>query len=636
MPGCELPQGSFPDPVPHLFPGRDGPGSAHHPDIQVGQGEQGAVQSGNGLVTEGLAPETGEIPLEFPSKVGRGEVAGIPAEELVGPLPGQDPFVAKLPGRSGDQELGHCNGHIGGIRVGDDREHGIQRFGNIAFCQLHEAAGEIHQVRCPTGMGEVVRSGKAHRKAGPAGKEGHEGGIDSSGEGADSLITSQPDCGENGLLKPGLRCIDPDPADHLPVADHDPGFDVPRNNSVEVPGGAPVPGEKEFAAEPADLLGMAGQDLLKFRESKPPAPELYPAPEVYLHGPPLEFISLTAGTSSLIPFVDAPRSFIALPIKPPGMVRMVAVDLGATNTRAAVLDQGGRITDKEEVRTPAGGADPAILPRFLSGLITKVCGSPLPDDIAGIGLSVAGPVDIRRGILLNPPNMTFRDVPVTAPLSERFGIPVRMVNDCHAGIVGEISYGAAKGRRNAVYITISTGIGAGVLANGRILLGRDGNAAEVGHFHVDDTYNLVCGCGHSGHWEGYASGRYLPWFFAQWCHYHGKPHWGPDAAEDIFRSARQGDDDVLRFLEELSRINARAVSDIVVAYDPELIIFDGSVLRSNADLLLGPMIDAVDRYLRLPELAMTNLDGDAPLLGAGVIARGYDTEYGDFAAMIAE
>ncbi|NYT08262.1 MAG: ROK family protein [Methanomicrobiales archaeon] len=318
------------------------------------------------------------------------------------------------------------------------------------------------------------------------------------------------------------------------------------------------------------------------------------------------------------------------------MVHVVAVDVGATNTRAAVLERDGRTGDRMEVKTPAGGADPSILTGFLSGLITRVAGGALPDDTAGIGLSIAGPVDIRQGILLNPPNMTFRDVPVTGPLSEEFGIPVRMINDCHAGLIGEVSFGAAKGRQNAVYITLSTGIGAGVLENGRILLGRDGNAAEVGHFHVDDTYDLVCGCGYSGHWEGYASGKYLPWFFSQWCHYHGKPHWGPDAAEDIFRSARGGDDDVLRFLEELSAINARAVSDIIVAYDPDLIIFDGSVIRSNADLLLGPMIDAVDRYLSLPEMVMTALDGNAPLLGAGVIARGYDTEYGNFATLTSE
>ena len=312
------------------------------------------------------------------------------------------------------------------------------------------------------------------------------------------------------------------------------------------------------------------------------------------------------------------------------MMRVVAVDLGATNTRASLLDDGGRVWKKIEAKTPAGGADPAILTGFLSGLIRRACGGSVPSGISGIGLSVAGPVDIRRGILLNPPNLPFRDVPLITMLSGELGVPVRMVNDCHAGLIGELTYGVARGRKNVAYITISTGIGGGVLTDGRILLGRDGNAAEIGHFHVDDTYNLTCGCGHSGHWEGYASGKHLPWFFAQWCHYHGKPHWGPDKAEDIFLSAREGDDDMMRFLGDLSRINARAVSDVIVAYDPELIVFDGSVIRSNADLLLPPMKDSVDHYLMVPDMLMTGLQGDAPLLGAGVIAGGYDTRFGDF------
>ena len=312
------------------------------------------------------------------------------------------------------------------------------------------------------------------------------------------------------------------------------------------------------------------------------------------------------------------------------MVRVVAVDIGATNARAAFIDKDGRITEKIEGRTPVGGGDPAIIIGFLSGLISRLSGGKLPDDIAGIGLSVAGPVDIRHGVLLNPPNMQFRDVPLTAPLSREFGVPVHMLNDCHAGILGELLFGKAKCRQDVVYITISTGIGSGVVSNGRILLGRAGNAAEIGHFHVDSTYDLTCGCGHSGHWEGYSSGRYLPWFFSEWCHYHGRAHWGPCKVEDIFLSARGGDDDVLRFIEELARINARGVSDVIVAYDPELIILDGGVMLANADLLLQPMIDAVDRYLELPEIILTGLKGDAPLLGASVIAGGFEIECGNF------
>ncbi len=311
------------------------------------------------------------------------------------------------------------------------------------------------------------------------------------------------------------------------------------------------------------------------------------------------------------------------------MVCTVAIDLGATRTRVAVFDHRARQGERIEERTPAGTSDPAILISFLSGMIRKVS-TTISGDIGAIGISAAGPVDIRRGILRNPPNMAFRDVSLCDPLSREFGVPVRMVNDCHAGLIGEIEAGAARGRDNVVYITISTGIGGGVCANGRILLGRGGNAVEIGHFHVDDTYDLPCSCGYRGHWEGYSSGRFLPFFFAQWCHYHGRPHWGPDRARDIFASARQGDDDVLRFIRDLVRINARGVSDVIVAYDPDLIVFDGTVMRENSDLLLGPLGGEVDRFLDLPEMVLSGLGGDAPLTGAAVIAEGYETPYGDF------
>jgi glucokinase len=315
------------------------------------------------------------------------------------------------------------------------------------------------------------------------------------------------------------------------------------------------------------------------------------------------------------------------------MEKLIAIDLGATHTRTAVVDASGAVKERIRRKTPGEGTDAAHLTGFLAELIRQVCDGPVPHDVVGIGLSVAGPIDLCRGVLLNPPNMPFRNVPLTGLLADETGLPVRMVNDCHAGLLGELLYGVARGRENVVYITISTGIGGGVLANGRILLGRDGNAAEIGHLHVDCTYDCACGCGGSGHWEGYASGRHLPSFFARWCEFHGKTCRRPDRAEDIFIPAREGDRNALLFLEEVSRINARAVSDVIVAYDPELIVFDGSVMLANADLLLGPLIDGVDRYLELPEMVLTGLDGDAPLLGAAVIARGYDTPFGDFTSL---
>ena len=309
---------------------------------------------------------------------------------------------------------------------------------------------------------------------------------------------------------------------------------------------------------------------------------------------------------------------------------VVAVDLGATTTRVALAGQGGELAGIITSPTPASGGSAEIVTRHLSDLIGRAlsrAGVPSP---AAIGISACGPIDHRKGAIVNPPNLPFREIPLVEPLAAGFGVPVRLANDCHAGVLGEVVFGAGAGSPDLVYITLSTGIGGGVVSNGRIVLGRDGNAAEIGHFHIDSTWNLPCGCGATGHWEGYASGRFLPRFFARWCEAagHSPGDRGDVSPGEIFSRARAGDPAALGFLGALGVVNGRGISDVIVAYDPSLIVLDGSVILRNEDLLLPGLLPHVDRFLPLPEIRLTALDGLAPLLGASVLARGYETAIG--------
>jgi glucokinase len=308
---------------------------------------------------------------------------------------------------------------------------------------------------------------------------------------------------------------------------------------------------------------------------------------------------------------------------------VVAVDLGATTTRVALFGPGGEILGRVASPTPGSGDSPDIVTRHLAGLIRRVLPAGKGSSPVAIGVSACGPVDHRRGSVIRPPNLPFGEIPLTAPLGAEFGLPVRLANDCHAGVLGEVVFGAGAGCQNLVYITLSTGIGGGVICNGRLVLGRDGNAAEIGHFHVDSTYNLPCGCGGTGHWEAYSSGRYIPAFFACWCdqkRFRGETD--TSSAAGIFASAKKGDPVALGFMKALGEINGRGVSNVIVAYDPSRIILDGSVALENEDLILSNLLPCVDRFLPLPEIRLTALDGLAPLYGASVIARGYDTVVG--------
>lgn len=300
---------------------------------------------------------------------------------------------------------------------------------------------------------------------------------------------------------------------------------------------------------------------------------------------------------------------------------VIAVDLGATNTRVATVSLVGSIVRLLVAPTPNSGPSSRIIPDLIMSLIRELGLSGDQRDFAGIGISTAGPVDPTTGMLVNPPNISFTKVPLVEPIGRELGLPVRLLNDCHAGVVGELLYGGAKGRDNIVYLTLSTGIGAGVVSGGRLLFGREGNAAEVGHFFVDSRYDMICGCGHPGHWEGYASGRYIPLFFARWAEIHGYPisDWA-SSARTIFQAAQHGNPRASAFVEELGRICARGLSDIIVAYDPALVILDGPVIRENADLLLPLIRDFTDRFLPCPELIISPLGGNAPLLGAAAVA----------------
>ena len=312
------------------------------------------------------------------------------------------------------------------------------------------------------------------------------------------------------------------------------------------------------------------------------------------------------------------------------MRNVIAADLGATNTRVARFGERGTIIGKVMViPTPQGGSSPSVITDHLIAAIREKC-PPGSADVEGIGISAAGPVDFSRGTVVHPPNMPFTEIPVVRPLEKEFGVPVRLANDCLTGILGEACFGAARGFRDVVYVTISTGIGAGIISGGRVLLGSSGNAGEVGHFPVDSWYNVPCSCGFPGHWEGYASGKHIPEFFIVWERMGnpGQAEFDATTARGIFSAAQEGNPRALAFVETVGRMNARGISAIVVAYDPQLIVLDGAIVIENSELIIPPIERYADRFLPLPKIRLTELQGFAPLMGASVIARGYTTPFG--------
>lgn len=308
-------------------------------------------------------------------------------------------------------------------------------------------------------------------------------------------------------------------------------------------------------------------------------------------------------------------------MEPDSRAVAIAVDLGATNLRVALIAEDGGILCRVHTRTPVKPGDPGYL---MDGVISLIRDT-IPDDrirsCRGIGVSAAGPVNLSAGTIENPPNIPISRIPVVGPLQESFCLPVRFWNDCFSGAVGEARFGAGKGCPCFVYLTLSTGIGAGVFEDKHLMKGFSGNFAEVGHFTVDTTYDLSCGCGGTGHWEAYGSGRFIPTFFRSFCNAEGldSSGIGDETAEKIFSSAREGHPAAIRFLEILGRIQAVGLSSVISAYDPGRIILDGSVVQGNwhfFETRVIPHVRAMSGHM--PEILRSPLRGDAPLLGAAL------------------
>ena len=172
---------------------------------------------------------------------------------------------------------------------------------------------------------------------------------------------------------------------------------------------------------------------------------------------------------------------------------LVAVDIGATNIRVASGGPDGihmKLKEKTSTESPSGVSQQII------DLIHRLDVKP-----EGIGIGAIGPINIETGEIRGTPNLPFDRIPIVRPLKDVFNVPVSMLNDCTVGVLGEWKHGAGKGYNNLAYITLSTGLGGGVIVDGHILKGKDGNAAEIGHFTVDPDSTLRCGCGCMGHWE---------------------------------------------------------------------------------------------------------------------------------------
>jgi len=307
----------------------------------------------------------------------------------------------------------------------------------------------------------------------------------------------------------------------------------------------------------------------------------------------------------------------------------VGLDIGGTKINGGVVDSNGKVIARARRETPAQDAD--AIAHEAADLIRELSKD---RDVVAAGVACAGFIDKSGATVLFAPNLAWRDEPLKQRLESIADIPVIIENDANAAAWGEFTHGVGRDADDMVLVTVGTGIGGGVVVDGRLLRGAWGVAAELGHLRVVPD-GIRCGCGNRGCWEQYASGNALV-REARELVASGTPLaarladlCGHDPAAlkgaDVTRAAMDGDPAALELLTDLGTWIGEGAASVAAVLDPELIVIGGGVADAG-DLLLDPSRAAFRRQLtgrgHRPEakFALASLGNDAGMIGAAALA----------------
>ncbi len=269
----------------------------------------------------------------------------------------------------------------------------------------------------------------------------------------------------------------------------------------------------------------------------------------------------------------------------------ISIDLGGTQIRAALVDRTSAILQRTSELTRAT-AGPEIVIGQIASLAAQVSDGVDQQHIVGAGVSSPGPIDTKSGMALNIPTLAgFADYPLLTKLIERLAMPVHLENDAIAAAIGEWRFGAGKGCASIVYVTVSTGLGGGVIVDNQVLRGKRGLAGHVGHmtFVMDGE---LCGCGNAGCFEAYASGTaFTNRAIAAAADAQtslGKDGKAIDAAA-VFAAAREGDSLARSLVALESDYLGRGFASLMHLYSPDVLIMGGGLSNCFDDMRDGIM-----------------------------------------------
>lgn len=298
------------------------------------------------------------------------------------------------------------------------------------------------------------------------------------------------------------------------------------------------------------------------------------------------------------------------------------VDIGGTTCKIGLFDTSGRLLDKWEIPTNKENRGAGILSDVAAAVEAKLVKEGVgKDEVAGIGVGVPGPVN-SQGVVSGCVNVGWGTVDVEAELGSLTGFAVKAGNDANVAALGEMWQGGAKGCKDVIMVTLGTGVGGGIIVDGKIVAGFDGAGGEIGHITIDPAEQETCNCGRRGCLEQYTSAtgivRLAKKKLAADARETALRNHEPLTARDIFDEAKAKDAVALELVDEVCKILGAALSNIACVVNPEVIVIGGGV--SKAGEILTERVQKYYKEAAFPacretRFALAGLGNDAGMYG---------------------
>ena len=309
---------------------------------------------------------------------------------------------------------------------------------------------------------------------------------------------------------------------------------------------------------------------------------------------------------------------------------VVGIDIGGTNTVFGIVDARGTIIASGSIKTNKFNEVEDYVNELHTELFRLLEQNNATDKIMGIGVGAPNG-NYFNGTIEFAPNLPWRGViPLAQMLTDRFGIPVSLTNDANAAAIGEMTYGAARGLKDFIMITLGTGVGIGIVVNGQLVYGHDGFAGELGHVIVRPNNGRLCGCGRTGCLEAYTSATGVARTAREFLEVRNEPSSLRQipiqdiTSKDVYDAAITGDKLALEIFDYTGKILGEAFANFIAFSSPKAIILFGGLAKAG-DLILKPIKEAMDRntlniYKGKVKIMFSELkESDAAVLGASAL-----------------